>query len=253
MLLPSPSVLNWRSMALLGKVAAHFPKLMRQGNAIRANTVRLPLPQDKPQGSFGNGKHPFKLLAFGESTVAGMGIASYTDTLGGVFAQSFATQNPDLQVDWLSIGKNGLRVGEAISYFREQVPPTRFDLLLIGLGANDIFKFTPVWQWRKQVRALLQTASGYSTRIIWATLPPVGRFPIFNTPDRQLLRQLFDHQRLLLESAIHREEQCSPVPFIYPKVTFELSEDMFVSDGVHPSAKGYRIWVNAMMQYMATL
>ncbi len=183
MLLPSPLVLNWCSMALLGKVVAHFPKLMQQGNAICANIVRLPLPQDKPQGSFGNGKHPFKLLAFGESTVVGMGIGSYANTPGGVFSQSFATQNPDLQVDWLSIGKNGLRVSEAISYFREQVLPTRFDLLLIGLGANDIFKFTPVRQWRKQVRALLQTSSAYSTRIIRAMLPwsVVSRFSIRRT------------------------------------------------------------------------
>lgn len=253
MLLPTPSVLNLRSVALLGKVAANFPQLMRQGNAIRANTVRLPLPEDKPQGSFGNGGQTFKLLAFGESTVAGMGIASYADTLGGVFAQYFATQHPDLQVDWFSVGKNGMRVAEAIPYLQEQVPPTRFDLLLIGLGANDIFKFTPVWQWRKQVRALLQVAAGYSSHIIWATLPPVGRFPIFNTPDKQLLRQLFDRQRLLLESAIHQEEQRSTIPFVYPKVAFDLSEDMFVSDGVHPSVKGYRTWVSAMMHYIATL
>lgn len=253
MLLSTTSVLNWRSVVLLSKVAANFPQLARQGKAIRANTVRLPLPQDKPQGSFGNGGQPFKMLAFGESTVAGMGISSYADTLGGVFAQYFAAQNADLQVHWLSIGKNGMTVAEAISYFQEQIPPARFDLLLIGLGANDIFKFTPVWQWRKHVRTLLQVVSRHSSRIIWATLPPVGCFPIFNTPDKRLLRQLFDRQRLLLESAIHQEEQCSPVPFVYPKVAFDLSADMFVSDGVHPSVKGYCLWVSAMMNYMTTL
>lgn len=246
--------LYWQSAVLLGRVAIDLPRLLPQGHTIRQNVARLPLPQDSPQGTVGSGNSPFRLLVFGESTVAGVGMESHRQALGGAFAHAIAEQYPHLRVEWLSVGKNGLTAAAAVPYFAEHVPAQPFDLLLIGLGANDVFRFTPAWRWRKHARLLLTLAARRTSRIVWATVPPVGQFPIFDTPEYRLLRQLIERQRQLTERALQDLQRHSAVPFVYPQVTFNLSHaDMFIADGVHPSAKANRVWAAAMAAAIGNL
>ncbi|WP_448519426.1 SGNH/GDSL hydrolase family protein [Rhodoflexus sp.] len=239
-----------QSSLLLGRVLANLPYLLQKGRAIRANVARLPLPQDQPFGIVGEGQLPFRLLVFGESTVAGVGIPHHADALGGACARALAAQHPDLQVKWLAVGKNGLTVAKAIRYFEEQVPAQQtFDMLLIGLGANDVFKFTPVWKWQKDIQKLLQIAAARSPQIVWATVPPVGQFPIFHTPENRKLQQLIARQRQLLELALVNVQQNSAIPFTYVQLDFSfMTDDMFVADGVHPSAKANALWTAEMIK-----
>lgn len=229
-----------------------LPLMYLQGRRIRAKVPDLP-EATGPAGSSGHpsspGSPPLNLVAVGESTVAGVGVATHDQGLTGHFARrlSTLTQRP---VDWNVFARSGYTAGRAASGLIPRIPQRPTDLVLLGLGGNDAFALRSperfVQDMRSAVEAVRQRLG--PVPILIASLPPIGDFPAFPWLIRRVMGGLIGLYCEQLHAAV---AQWPGVEFCEERVTFaswiekypsELRVEDFFSDGVHPSEITYQSW-----------
>jgi lysophospholipase L1-like esterase len=150
-------------------------------------------PEGDAAGVGGDGA-VLRLVALGDSTVAGVGAPTMEDSLAVQVARRVADQL-GRPVDVLGYGVSGARTDDVL---RDQVPAvdgTQPDVVLVVVGANDVTHATPPWQLRSDLAVL---ADALTER----TDAPVvlGGVPRFDeaTVLAQPLRALVDGYALLL-------------------------------------------------------
>ena len=207
-----------------------LPYLAWQASSVKK---RFPLPPAQSERLIlGNG--PDQYLILGESTAAGVGASDQSQTLAGKFYQALG---PEIQV--YNFGKNGIRTGECLPYFRkdlEQLAGEKEGILLF-LGANDSFKLTHPKRFKQQLQELI----GYLEHrfqpswIYLADIPPVHLFPAFP----KTLQSYLKIQRRYLTSEMQNLASANPILY-YQTLHLDLEPDFFSQDLIHPSDKGYQ-------------
>lgn len=234
-----------------------FPFLYLQGRRIRKKIPKLPEAKD-PAGTVesGNGS-AVKILILGESTMAGVGVGKHADGFAGSFSKKFAASF-HRPVDWYVYARSGATAGSLLDKILPQVIEKRFDLILIGLGANDAFMLNKPSTWNKNIRKIIDLLQGcYSgVPIVFCNMPPVESFPAF-TP---LIRYLLGNQIKLLGEVLHIiAEETSNVYYNEERIDIGVwskkhlmkpDKDQLFSDGVHPSQLTYKIWGTEMVSYI---
>lgn len=227
-----------------------LPILYLQGRWIRR---RLPVPIAATGSSFGtcagNGA-PLQILIIGESTVAGVGVQHYKQTISAKMASALATL---LQrtVHWQAIGKIGAKVAFVRKNVVRQIDSTAdYKVIVILLGANDSIQLTPPNLWVRELFILIQTLQTLQPQafIYVGTLPPVAAFRSIPQPTRFFLSL---HNRLL--SSATRQILSLQPGVAFSKLAFNnVSPDFFSEDGVHPSEKGYAQWAAKIAEELAS-
>ena len=77
-----------------------------------------------------------RVLFIGDSIAVGCGAARPEDSIAGLIAQEF----PDVAI--VNRARNGARTAEAIAQLSAE-GDAKYDVILINVGGNDIFKRTP--------------------------------------------------------------------------------------------------------------
>lgn len=219
-----------------------LPILLVQGMRLRR---RLPEPIAATGNSFGTcigtGKK-MNLLLIGESTVEGVGVKYYEQTIGAKIAAalSMALQRT---IDWQAIGK----IGAKMAFVRRELVPLidttiPYEAVVILMGANDSLQLTPPAAWQQEFIGLIKDLQKIQPQALLyiGTLPPVGQFYIIPQPARFFLGL---HNRLLVRATQNLASTQQGVffsQFIFEKLT----PDFFSKDGVHPSEKGYADWAS---------
>jgi len=200
----------------------------------KANKVQKAYPTPPAVSEFltlGNSKK--KYLILGESTAAGVGAK---DPKGTIANRIFETAGPDLQV--INLGKNGIRVKEAIPTFKHQLNSIsgKVDGLFIFLGANDCFKLTPPNEYQRALLRLLgQINSQFQPNWIYlADIPPVQIFPAFPS----ILKSYLKEQRSFLRKEMKRIASLDE-RIVFEPIELDLDESFFSEDLIHPSSYGY--------------
>lgn len=210
-----------------------FPYLYWKGKRLRTQVQRLPqhsnyLHLKTEQGSK-------KLLVIGESTAAGVGASGPEKT----FAACLFEQG-QVKFSVLNLGKNGLKAGGLNRLLAHAKPdiPASFDQVIILIGANDCFKFTPPNKFYQELSRFIDIFEGTETTqtILIPTIPPVNHFPAIP----YILRLFLGVHRYILTQEIQKlDKKISKLQFIEWKSGF--TADFFASDGIHPSDLGYQI------------
>lgn len=113
------------------------------------------------------------ILILGDSTMFSAGASSPRTTVGGLFASKY----PDASVE--TYATNGAKVGDVPVQFSAG-RHDRYDLVVIGVGANNIIRFGRVRSLRPELEVLLQIASDRADRVLLchsANLGNIGFFP----------------------------------------------------------------------------
>ncbi len=199
---------------------------------------------------FRTGPEPeIRLLAIGESTIAGVGARDHAHAMTGQIASKLALHlSHPVQIDILA--QSGLTITDMHQELVPRLPPMEYDLILMGVGGNDTFRLVPPWIFAtklKQFIDLLQQKYQGSP-IVFIHTPPVDEFQAF-TP---LLKHFLGRQMQLLGkllNSISRTYQqvffCQDQISIYDwmdRHQFDGTVEDFFSDGVHPSELTYRFW-----------
>ena len=231
-----------RGLALSLAFAPLSPWLLLQGLRVRRDTPRLDPAAGPTNGICVAGSHlpPLRLLAIGESTVAGVGAANHEEALTGQFAWRMASMT-GRSVAWLACGLSGASVSTARTILLPQVTPEPADLLLLAFGVNDVLDHTRPARYARDLQALivaLRERVGNAPALI-AAAPPMGRFPSLPRP----LNAYLGARAALLNAATRKlaiEQAAQVAPLV------RIDPALFAADGFHPSAAGYTVWAESL-------
>lgn len=226
-----------------------LPILYLQGKSVRR---RMPEPLAATGETFGTctGKgEKMNLLVIGESTVEGVGVAHYEQTINAKIAIALSKQL-ERTVCWQAIGK----IGAKVAFTRAHLLPlmdqnTTYEVIVILLGANDSIKLTPPASWQQALSGLIEDIQTIQPQalIYIATLPPVAQFPVLPQPTRFFLGL---HNQLLVHTT--RKMLKTQPGVLFSQLVFKnLPPDFFSEDGVHPSEKGYTHWASKIAEELA--
>jgi len=211
----------------------------------RRTALRLPIAQGEPAGVAGAGLpgEPLRLLLIGESTVAGVGVTTFDQSLAGCLAEALAErlQRP---VCWRACGENGITAAQA----QERLLPLGLgepaDLALLVFGVNDTTHLTPSSRWLQALAAMAEALEGQGCRVAFSAVPPLQHFSALPW----LLRQLMGWRASLLDRELRALAQRLGVLHCALDLPFEPA--YLAEDGYHPSAQGYRCWAEGLAEHL---
>lgn len=124
-----------------------LPFLAPQALYVRRTAPRFAAATGPSSGVVGNGPEK-RLVAIGDSIVAGVGAETLDDALVGCTARALARQL-DCRVHWAAIGAAGYNTRKVIDQLLPLVPATKADYFVISVGVNDITGVRTISAWRK--------------------------------------------------------------------------------------------------------
>jgi len=219
---------------------------------------------DRVAGQDAAGRKPLRMLVFGDSTTAGVGVDTAEEALPTRLAEAVAADR-GLRVHVTSYGWTGARVADLL---RDQLPrslgPLRkgesepvlpgADIVAIVIGANDATRRTPPRRFRRDLRKLLAEIRSAAPR---AELVLAG-VPTFRGALRQVepLMLLTDQYGRLLRRAGREEALAAGIAFADlardATARMRARRDTLSTDDFHPSAVGYQIWAEVIAAALAS-
>lgn len=221
-----------------------LPVLLVQGYLTRKQTPRLPDAAGPLEGSVAGEGEPLRLIAFGESTVAGVGAATHATGLAGQLAVALSTQTKR-SVTWRVVARSGINARQCLAELVPQLSGGGAEVVLIALGVNDSIEFHTARRWGADVETLIDSvrAKVGNAVVLLAGVPPLDYFPALPRP----LNVVLGARSASLEQAsiklASRMIRVVHVPFEIEK---ERCAEFFCADGFHPSELGYKLWAEQL-------
>lgn len=236
-----------------------LPVALAQGVLVRLRTPRLP-PAEGVRGLARapvlNGAAtlhdppPLRLLAVGDSIIAGVGCPTQREALTGQLAAALAARL-DRSVEWEAAGVNGATAHSAL----QLVPHARVDadLCLVSVGVNDVVRRTSPERFGATLTALVETLVERSPRaaVLFAGVPPFESFPTLPAwpLGRLLAERAAQLQSVARDLAVGEPWRGRLHCFDLPA---RLPFEMFSPDGFHPGPRGCAIWAQGLLGPAAT-
>lgn len=243
----SPRLLALRAASAASLALA--PVLAAQGRAVRRCTPQLSGAAGPATGRVGGGESALRLLAIGESTVAGVGAPTHAEGLAGQLAAALTTRL-NRAIAWRVAGE----IGATASGVRRRVVPALpiepADIVLVALGVNDTLRLRSPAHWSADLAALiaaLRERVGQAP-VFLAAVPPMGRFPALPQPLRGVLGL---RARLLDATAAALAPRLAAVWHL--PLALPVTPELFCADGFHPGPEGYRQWATLLATGIAAL
>src|SRR5690606_11903736 len=231
------SLLRWQTKYLVAAAAIlpAAPFLYVQGQWTRRRIGILPDAGGRTSGIIGAGDDAVRLLAIGESTVAGLGARTHELALTGNFARGISSR-VRRAVEWDVVGRNGVTAERTIRALLPQVARNDYDYILVGLGGNDVLKLSSPVKWRRSMIELLGRLRDQNPRaaIFLSNCPMIKLSPAIPQPIKGILWELSKMHDANIAEVTGAMERV----YYYPQPR-ELDIEGFFADGVHPSDQGY--------------
>ncbi len=234
-----------------------LPLMYFQGKSIRKHVPRLPEAEGLEGVSPGVSSKLLRLLTIGESTIAGVGVATHREGFTGTLAEELA-ERLGASVQWRVYARSGYTAQRIRQKTLPRISESEVDLIVIGLGGNDAFTLNTPARWKRHIQELIaELRHRFGTApIIFANMPPIKVFPAFTPLIKFVIGNLVEILGEELSEIVTR----SPNTFYYSrKITLEdwiqrlgveAEPADFFSDGVHPSRLTYQVWAKDLANYM---
>ncbi len=212
----------------------------------RRTALRLAPAAGPESGLAGAGfeGEPLRLLLIGESTVAGVGASCLDFALAGQLAGALASRL-GRPVAWRACGENGITAHEALERLLPRVAEAPVDLVLLVFGVNDTTHFSSSRSWRASLQGLARHFVQRGAHVVLAGVPPLQHFSALPW----LLRQLLGWRARLLDGQL--KELAAREGLGCCATRLEMRAEFLALDGYHPSLLGYRIWGEALADWLA--
>ena len=114
---------------------AAFPFLVPQALYVRRTAPRFAPAGGPAEGSVGNGKQ-IRLLAIGDSIIAGVGATDFSKALVGQTAAALA-ESKNCRVSWLALGVSGYDSSRVLEYLIPELPGVALEYVILSVGVNE--------------------------------------------------------------------------------------------------------------------
>lgn len=217
-----------------------WPIFWLQGRHVRRVTPRLPEPTGSREGVCGQGS-VCRVLVAGDSGAAGVGVATQDEALCGQLVHRLSQHHT---VEWRVLAVNGLDSPGLVKLL-EDAPISRFDVVILSMGANDVTCLCSPqrWvQWQTQLAELIahRFAPGL---LVHSAVPPMHRCMALPQPLRWFLGRWALEMNVLLSGLLSGQEMRTM--HWHPETT---TFNGMAADGIHPSALGYAQWADGLCQ-----
>ena len=220
-----------------------LPLSALQGLWLRSTAIRLPEATGERTGINGQGEK-LHLLAMGDSIIAGVGTGSMDRSMPVQFAQALS-EDRACSVHWRVEGGNGADISDLRERISSLEQDQEADVILISIGVNNVTGLSSTRQWRLQFNALVADLKRKwpQAMVIFAGLPPMGRFPLPPQP----LRFTLGHRAATLDG-IAAEVISQQANMLHISTDLDPVHQEFCKDGFHPSAEACGTWAKALVQ-----
>lgn len=224
---------------------ALLPVLIAQAVALRRRAPTLPEADGPREGRVGEGE-PLRLLIVGDSSAAGVGVATQDEALAGHLTRTLAARS-GRRIDWRLQARSGTTSAQALALLQE-APPGPHDLAVAVLGVNDVVEQVAPRRAVQQRAALVDwlRAEAGVRHVVFAPLPPMHQFPLLPQP----LRWIAGAEARAHDAALARwAATCADVHHV--PIALRLGPENMALDGFHPGAPVYRACGEALAGFIA--
>ena len=214
-----------------------LPLVIAQGAATRRRVPCLPPARPPHRGLVpGEGKS-IRLLAIGELTVCGIGLASGDELVAATTARALArlTGRP---IAWRAEGLSGATVSDARRQLLPRIAPEPADLIVVAFGVNDATAYRSPATFADDLAELVTAARRHvgDAAVVVGGVAPLNCFPALPWP----LRHILGWRSAALQAAADRLTE--RLPRLVVERISALESDLFASDGFHPNRRAHAIW-----------
>jgi lysophospholipase L1-like esterase len=222
---------------LFGSLAL-LPLVIAQGNRTRRRVPCLPPATPPHHGSVPGVGKPIRLLAIGESTVCGVGLASGDESVAATTARAL-TRLTGRPTRWRAEGLSGATVRDARKQLLPRVAPEPADLLIVAFGVNDATAYRSPATFAEELAELvtaLRSRVG-DAAVVVGGVAPLNRFPALPWP----LRSVLGWRSAALQAAADHLSRRLP-RLVVERFTIPFEPWLFAHDGFHPNRRAHAIW-----------
>jgi acyl-CoA thioesterase I len=184
-------------------------------------------------------------VVLGDSTTVSQG-SEYSEGYAYASAAFLAQTHT---VTWANYGVSGARAADVAEKQVPQAVGLKPDLVLIGVGANDVTHATDqaaVIESLEQTVAALRQANP-QVRIILTGAPDMGSPPRLPQPLRWLAGNHTKSLNVDIEALVQREKLTFAPIAKETGPAFRRDHSLFAADNFHPNGRGYALW-NVVVQ-----
>ena len=221
-----------------------LPLLLAQGLWVRRRTPRLPDAAGPLQGTTAGNGEPLRLIALGESTVAGVGARTHETALTGELAKVLS-RDTKRGADWRVVARTAINARQSRLELVPQLAGDRADVVLVALGVNDTIEFHSARRWAADLENLLDAIRVQvgDVPILLSGVPPLDCFPVLPKPLSLALGARSAALEVAAIKLARRMKQVMHVPF---QIDGDNCTELFCEDGFHPSELGYKLWAEQL-------
>lgn len=208
---------------------------------VTLNGNRVPVP-DIPRGAQVTGKGPkLTYVILGDSTAVGQG-TDYAHSYAYQTAKHLAEAHT---VSLTNLGISGAKLEDVVARQLEQAVHVQPDIVLIGVGANDVTHFTSLSSMRSSFQKILDDLKQANSNVrIIATRSPavdsVSRFPIVS---KRILKTRVSQTNEMFDAIISKNKNVTPAHIAEKtRGAFLADPSLTAEDNFHPNARGYALW-----------
>ena len=179
-----------------------------------------------------------RYLALGDSLSQGVGAP---DEQTGAFPALLAERwrGEGCEVELQNAGISGYTAEQVLTDEVPQIDEFKPTLITFQAGGNDIVNAVTVEDYRTNVKAVLEEATGSGARVI-----VLAQNEWFRSPEGQTYGEDLAAQREAFDSALIEEANAAGAEFVdmRPLYTQQADENQWVEDGIHPTPEAYEAW-----------
>jgi lysophospholipase L1-like esterase len=199
-----------------------------------ASVPRLPVPP-APAGLVAGRPPPLDLAGFGDSIIAGIGVAAQADGLVARVAAHLAQDG--IEVRWRSVGVSGA-TGRTLAGLLDA--PLEHDphVILVSCGVNDVVRGRPPQQLAHEFTQFLRRARARwpHAQVVHVGVPPLESFPALTGRLGEILGR---HGRSCIAALRAAASESGALYVAFPAA---VGSTEFSRDGFHPNELGCAIW-----------
>jgi lysophospholipase L1-like esterase len=222
------------------------PVLIAQALSTRRRAPVLPEASGPREGQLGSGAGALRVLIAGDSSAAGVGVATQDRAFAGHFTRTLHRRS-GRALRWRLRARSGLTTRQVHDMLLADPPPAA-DVAIVLTGVNDVIELVPVHR-AVQHRAALADwllGDGRARHVVFAPLPPMNQFPLLPQPLRRVMgADARRHDEAMARWAATRRN------VFHTPVVIQLAPGTMADDGFHPGEPVYRTCGEQLARFVA--